>query len=68
MKPEWLTGGHPMLLDLETVEDFAEVTVNGKPVDGVLWKPPFVVDLATAIQAGSNRLEVRVLSTCGQTA
>jgi hypothetical protein len=60
VKPEWLTDGHPMLLDLGIVKDFAEVTVNGKPLDGVLWKPPFLVNVAPAMHAGSNHLEVRV--------
>lgn len=49
-------------LDLGQVESLAEVTVNGREL-GVLWKPPFVVDITAAVQPGSNRLEVRVTNT-----
>ena len=48
-----------ILLDLGDVRVLAEVTVNGKHL-GVLWKPPFRVDIAGALQTGRNELEVRV--------
>jgi hypothetical protein len=47
------------LLDLGRVESLAEVLVNGRN-QGVLWKPPFVVDVTSVLQAGTNTLEVRV--------
>ena len=47
------------LLDLGRVEVIAEVVLNGKPV-GVLWKPPFEIDVTGALQAGRNDLRVRV--------
>jgi hypothetical protein len=49
-------------LDLGAVKDLAEVRVNGRSL-GVLWKPPFRVDVTGALHAGSNRLEIRVTST-----
>ncbi len=49
-------------LDLGRVECLAEVVLNGVNL-GVLWKPPFVVDVARAIRLGSNTLEVRVTGT-----
>jgi hypothetical protein len=60
VQPGWLHAGEPVLLDLGVVKDMAEVTVNGKPVGGVLWKPPFQVDIAPALHLGSNRVEVKV--------
>jgi hypothetical protein len=48
-----------LYLDLGEVQAFAEVKLNGKDL-GVLWKPPFVLDVTGAVAAGENRLEVRV--------
>ncbi len=60
VQPAWLHAGAPVLLDLGVVEAMAEVTVNGKPVGGVLWKPPFRVDIAPMLHPGSNHVEVKV--------
>jgi len=46
-------------LDLGAVKNFAEVSLNGKPF-GVLWKPPFRVNLTGAAHPGTNALEVKV--------
>lgn len=57
---EWLQSGSRLILDLGTVKDFAEVSVNGKSVGGILWKPPFRVDISEAVRPGQNKLEVKV--------
>jgi hypothetical protein len=57
-----LGAGKELLLDLGRVEAMAEVLLNGKNL-GVLWKPPFVIDIGGAAKPGANRLEVRVTST-----
>lgn len=44
-------------LDLGEVRDLARVTLNGKAL-GVLWKPPYIVDLP--LRRGANTLEVEV--------
>ena len=49
----------PLYLDLGEVKNLAEVRLNGKDL-GVLWKPPFRVEVTDAIRAGKNRLEIRV--------
>ncbi len=46
-------------LDLGDVEVFADVTVNGKDL-GILWKPPYLVDLTQAVKPGINTLQVKV--------
>ena len=46
-------------LDLGTVKELAQVVLNGKDL-GVLWKPPFRVDVTDALKPGKNSLEVRV--------
>ncbi len=52
--------GSRLSLDLGRVEVIAEVEVNGKNL-GVLWKPPFVVDITDAVKPGAqNTLRVRV--------
>ena len=48
-----------VLLDLGAVREVAEVWLNGKSL-GILWKPPFRVDLTGVVHPGLNRLEVRV--------
>ncbi|HOC56407.1 MAG TPA: glycosyl hydrolase [Verrucomicrobiota bacterium] len=57
-----LAGGQRLLLDLGRVEALAEVSLNGKNL-GVLWKPPFVLDVTDAARLGRNSLEVRVTGT-----
>ena len=51
--------GRSLWLDLGRVKNFAEVSVNGKSL-GILWKPPFRVDVTSAVQSGKNKLEIKV--------
>jgi hypothetical protein len=46
-------------LDLGDVKNLAEVTLNGQNL-GVLWKPPFRVDISGVAKPGENQLEVKV--------
>jgi hypothetical protein len=48
-----------LYIDLGRVKNLARVSVNGKDL-GVLWKPPYRVDISSAIKPGRNQLEVRV--------
>jgi len=56
-----LKGGRRLYLDLGRVEVMAEVKVNGKPF-GLLWKPPYRLDVTTAARAGQNTLEVTIIN------
>ena len=47
------------ILDLGDVKIVAEVSLNGHDL-GVLWMPPFRVNISDALKQGENRLEVRV--------
>jgi hypothetical protein len=51
--------GRTVVLNLGEVKQIASVRVNGKDL-GVLWKPPFEMDVTGALNAGANALEVRV--------
>ena len=54
-----LTAGRELWLDLGAVKNFAEVSLNGQDL-GVLWKPPFRVNVTAAAKAGVNHLVVKV--------
>ena len=58
--PKVFTGdGRSCVLDLGDVKNLAEVTLNGKNL-GVLWQPPFRLDITEAMRPGDNHLEVKV--------
>jgi hypothetical protein len=51
--------GRHAYLDLGTVKNLAEVTVNGISL-GILWKAPFRVDLSPVATAGINHVEIKI--------
>ena len=55
--------GHPPpaagWLDLGEVQVMAQVKLNGQDL-GILWKPPFRVNVSGALHSGLNTLEIRV--------
>ena len=59
--PALLGSDRRLLLDLGGVEVIAEVKVNGKDC-GILWHPPYEVDITEMLQAGANDLEIRVVN------
>lgn len=56
----WFKQGAKVVLDLGLVKEIAEVSVNGKAVGGILWKPPFQADVTSALDPGTNHIEVKV--------
>jgi hypothetical protein len=60
LPPGTLDPGQRIELDLGTVKEIAEVTLNGTPVGGILWKPPYRADVTDALRPGANHVEVRV--------
>ncbi len=46
-------------IDLGDVLEMAEVRLNGRSL-GVVWAPPFAVDVSGALKPGENTLEIRV--------
>ena len=42
------------------MRDLAEISLNGKALGPVLWKPPYQVNVTGVLKPGANRLEVKV--------
>jgi len=56
---DWSPREGRRFLDLGALKNLAEVWLNGKPL-GVLWKPPFRIEVTDSLRPGKNDLEVRV--------
>jgi len=57
--PSWIVPNQRLYLSLGEVKNLCEVWLNGKYL-GILWKPPFRVDITDVVRPGLNRLEVHV--------
>ena len=55
----WFRPRAKILLDLGAVRDLAEVSVNGKTI-GILWKPPYQIEVTGELKPGANRLEIKI--------
>jgi hypothetical protein len=55
----WVARNRMVNLDLGNLRDIASVSVNGHDM-GILWLPPFQVNIASALKPGKNVLKVRV--------
>jgi hypothetical protein len=55
------TTTEPLVLDLGNLRELAEIRLNGKNL-GILWAPPFAVDITDAVQPTGNRLEIDVVN------
>jgi hypothetical protein len=55
----WFRPGQRIFLDFGEVRDIAEVKVNGRSV-GVVWAPPYRVDVTGALKPGANHLAIAV--------
>ena len=56
---ELLAADRRIYLDLGEVSVMAQVTLNGHNL-GILWKPPFRLDVTSSLKSGSNRLNIHV--------
>jgi hypothetical protein len=55
----WTKGDLRVELSLGELRNVAEVTVNGKPL-GILWKPPYKVDVTGLLKPGENELKIDI--------
>ncbi len=58
----WLADSRQIHIDLGRLWAVGRVTLNDKPL-GIVWKPPFRLDITKAALAGKNRLEVEIANT-----
>ena len=58
----WLAADRRVLLDLGDLWCISEVVLNGHAL-GVLWRPPYVVDVTSAAVAGRNELVIQIANT-----
>ena len=58
----WGAENRRVTLDLGELANLADVRLNGRDL-GILWKPPFRVDVTEAIRDGDNHLEITVVNT-----
>jgi hypothetical protein len=57
--PQAVSSKQRIYLDLGRVEVIAEVHMNGRSM-GILWKPPYRLDVTESVRSGGNKLEVLV--------
>jgi hypothetical protein len=55
----WFHGGRHLYIELGKVRDIAQVQINGKRA-GVVWAPPYRVDVTSALRPGVNHLRIEV--------
>jgi hypothetical protein len=55
----WFKTGARLWLDLGDVKNLAQVSIGGKPL-GIVWKPPFRVDVTGVLRPGPNAIVLRV--------
>jgi hypothetical protein len=56
---EWFTSNAQLWIEMEDVQNLAEVAVNGKSL-GIVWKKPFKINVTDALKQGDNSLEIKV--------
>ena len=57
--PASLAKKERLFLQLGDLAEIAEVTLNGKRL-GLVWLPPYRIEISGAVHAGTNELEIRV--------
>jgi hypothetical protein len=57
-----ISGAPRVCLDLGRIANLAEVTLNGRLL-GVVWKPPYRLEIPPGVLAAENALEVAVATT-----
>ena len=62
LKEEALSGEPEVFIAFEEIQEVARIIVNGTDC-GIVWAPPYRVNITKAIRSGSNRIVVEVTNT-----
>lgn len=49
-------------LHFGNIQEMARVKINGQDC-GIIWAPPYQLDISDHLQAGENKLEIEVINT-----
>jgi hypothetical protein len=58
----WFAKDKKIYLDLGHLWSLGEVKLNGQPL-GIVWKPPYRIDITEAARPGQNNLEIEIINT-----
>jgi len=59
---QWFEKDSKIYLDLGKLWTLGEVTLNGRSL-GIVWKPPYRIEITNAAGTGQNKLEVEITNT-----
>jgi hypothetical protein len=59
---QWSGDGKKIYLDLGNLWALGEVTLNGRSL-GIVWKPPYRIEITKAAKTGPNKLEIEITNT-----
>lgn len=62
LQDDQVGAGRKLVLDLGRVEAFAQVVLNGRSM-GILWKPPYSLDITGVAKSGENEIRIKVTNT-----
>ena len=57
--PTSATHTNRIVLHLDDVRDIAQISINGHAA-GLVWAPPYDVDITTLLHAGANKLDIAI--------
>ncbi|MCP4258413.1 MAG: hypothetical protein GY774_13075 [Planctomycetes bacterium] len=58
----WFAKDKKIYLDLGDLWSLGEVTLNDRPL-GIIWKPPYRIDITEAARPSQNKLEIEITNT-----
>lgn len=54
--------GHQAILQFDNIQEMARVKINGEDC-GILWTPPYQIDITDHIRTGENEILIEVINT-----